>query len=73
MRALNLYEFHNHTGTINLTLRMHHRIIMTILFITIPYSCMVLTVHVVKGRQYSQHIRWPQSRAEMEFETDSRP
>ncbi len=22
---------------------------------------MVLTVHVVKGRQYSAHIRWPQS------------
>ena len=27
----------------------------------IPSSCMVLTVHVVKGRQYSAHIQLPQS------------
>ena len=40
----------------------------------IPSSCILLMVHVVKGRHYStSHIDISASIAEMESETDSRP
>jgi hypothetical protein len=41
----------------------------------IPSSCMVVMVHVVKGRQYSAYtvLHASASIAQMESETDSRP